>query len=305
MPRPRLVFFGTAEFSVPSLRALITSGANIVAVVTRPDARSGRHRELVAPPVKTLADNANLTVLQPTSPIQITPELAALEPTIGILVSYGRLIPASILKAFPDGIINVHASLLPRWRGASPIESALLAGDRSTGISLMRLETGLDTGPVYARHELKLGGHETRPELYDRLAALGAELLVQQLPAIILGQLKPVAQNDAKVTTCGLITKADGLIDWTKPAISLERQIRAYLGWPGSVTEISGRTVTVTAAHIGLSHGKLAPGRAIAHDGELAVATGDGLLVIDRLKPAGRREMSGREFVAGVPELRR
>ena len=305
MSRPRLVFFGTADFSVPTLRALIAGDYPIVAVVTRPDARVGRHRELVAPAVKTVAEDARLTVLQPERPAEIMPELRALEPTIGVLVSYGLIIPPSILELFPDGIINIHGSLLPRWRGASPIEAALLAGDHFTGVSLMKLESGLDTGPIYTSHHIKLGGHETKPILYERLAALGAELLAHRLPAIIDGSLPPVSQDESLVTTCGLITKADGCVDWTKPAATLEREVRAYLGWPGSAAEILGRTVTLTASHVGLGTAKIDPGTAIAHDGELAIATGNGLLIIDRLKPSGRREMTGREFVAGVPELRR
>jgi methionyl-tRNA formyltransferase len=303
--RPRLVFFGTADFSLPTLRTLASLDYHIVGVVTRPDARVGRSGQPVAPAVKQYAESQRLTVLQPKRPSDIIPELRALEPTHGILVSYGRLIPASILELVAGGIINVHASLLPRWRGASPIEAAILAGDRHTGVSLMQLEPGLDTGPVYAQHKIRLGGHETKPELYDRLAALGAELLVRELPGILSGTLTPVAQPETGATSCGLITKAAGQLDWTKPASVLEREIRAYLGWPGSSGLVAGRQVIVTAAHVGLGFTRLKPGEAIASGGELAVVTGDSLLVIDRLKPAGRREMTGREFVAGVPEFHR
>jgi methionyl-tRNA formyltransferase len=224
----------------------------------------------------------------------------ALRPDAGIVVAYGKLIPSVILEQFPKGLINIHASLLPRYRGASPIESAILAGDDATGVTLMRLDKGMDTGPTYDVAKLQLTGTETRPDLYAQLAELGSEHLSAKLTAILEGNIVPVPQDSTQATTVGLIRKQDGHIDWSQPAITIERQIRAYLDWPGSRTEITGTDATITAAHIHVADGPA--GTAFkTPSSELAVYAGVGSLIIDRLKPAGKREMTGLEFLAGHP----
>ena len=298
MKQHRLVFFGTDAFSVPSLVRLLAEGANVVAVVTKPDSRTGRGREHTAPAVKRLAAAKRIPVLQPAKLRDSHAELAALKPDAGIVVAYGKIIPQAILDLFPLGLINVHASLLPRYRGASPIENALLNGDPDTGVTLMQLESGLDTGPTYDTVKLQLHGTETRLDLYERLAEQGAELLATRLSSILTGNLVPVPQDNSRATHTGLIRKADGLIDWSRPAAAIERQIRAYLGWPGSRTEIVGTEITVTAAHVIPAEGP--PGTAYrTPTGELAVYTAEGSLVIETLKPAGKREMTGPEFLTG------
>jgi methionyl-tRNA formyltransferase len=298
MTADRLVFFGTDAFSVPSLIRLLAEQRHIVAVVTKPDSRTGRGRELSSPAVKRLADAGGIPVFQPSRVRDIESSLRKLEPTAGVVVAYGKIIPQAVLDVFPKGLINVHASLLPLYRGASPIEHAILAGDEDTGVTLMQLEAGLDTGPTYDSSSVQLVGTETRPDLYERLAELGADLLSSKLDAILSGTIVPVPQDNSLASHTGLINKRDGHIDWTKPAAQLEREVRAYLIWPGSHAEVSGIDVTITAAHVEPGAGD--PGTAYrTPDGQLGVHTGAETLVIDRLKPSGKREMTGQEFLAG------
>ena len=303
MTRDRLVFFGTDAFSVPSLVRLLAERWNVVAVVTKPDSRTGRGRELTVPAVKRLAVARGLPVLQPHKLANIKDDLAALKPAAGIVVAYGKIIPGSVLHLFPKGVINVHASLLPAYRGASPIEAALLNGDEDTGVTLMQLEPGLDTGPTYDSSTVQLAGKENRLEMYEHLAEVGADLLATKLEAIMLGNIVPIPQDNTKASVTTLINKQAGRIDWSKPAEALEREIRAYLGWPGSRAQIAGTDVTITAARVLPKDGH--PGTAHkTPSGELAVYAGHGCLIIDRLKPAGKREMTGPEFLAGHPVSR-
>lgn len=300
MTRDRLIFFGTDAFSVPSLVHLLAAKWNVVAIVTKPDSRTGRGRELTLPAVKRLAIAQNIPVLQPHKLAEINDQIRELKPTAGVVVAYGRIIPESTLKLFPKGIINVHASLLPRHRGASPIETAILAGDDATGVTLMQLDPGLDTGPTYDAATLQLGGTENRLELYENLAELGADLLGTKLADILSGTIVPIPQDHAKASTTRLITKSDGRIDWSKPASQLEREIRAYLGWPGSRADLAGTEATITAAHLLPKDGPAGTAYKTPAS-ELAVHAGKGSLIIDRLKPAGKREMTGPEFLAGHP----
>lgn len=208
------------------------------------------------------------------------------------------ILPPIVLDHFSSGLVNVHASLLPRWRGPSPIEAAILEGDTETGVTLMSLAPAMDSGPIYTQAHLPLSDAETKPELYKSLAELGSQVLTQALPDILEGELTPEPQDEAAVTYCPLIQKNDGLIDWQQPAEQIARQIRAYLGWPGSRTEINATTVTITTAHpINLSG---APGEfLVTETGELLVYCQTGALIIDRLIPAGKREMSGQDFARG------
>ncbi len=295
------MFFGTDAFSIPTLVRLLAENWPIVAVVTKPDSRTGRGQQLTAPAVKRLALAASIPVFQPEGKLaDISADLGALRPTAGIVVAYGKIIPAAIRDLFPKGLINIHASLLPAYRGASPIEAAILHGDAVTGVTLMQIEAGLDTGPTYDAAKLQLAGTETRLDLYERLAELGAEFTSSKLASILDGTIVPLPQDNARATTVSLIQKSDGHIDWTNPADHLERQIRAYLGWPGSHAHLAGTDVIITAAHVSPKPGE--PGIACTSaSGELAVHSGEGSLIIDRLKPAGKREMTGLEFLAGHP----
>lgn len=300
MTSDRIVFFGTDAFSVPALIQLLAGGWDVAAVVTKPDSRTGRGRELTPPAVKRLALAKKIPVLQPDDVESIIGDLRELRGTSGVVVAYGKIIPPSVLELFPKGLVNIHPSLLPKYRGATPIESAILAGDTETGVTLMQLDAGMDTGPTYVTEKLQLAGNETRPELYERLAVMGAELLEIKLPQILSGTIVSIPQDNATASNVGRISKADGIIDWSKPATMLERQVRAYLGWPGSRAELTDVKATITAAHVSPKSGHAGTAYK-SESSELAVYAGEGSLVIDRLIPAGKREMTGLEFLAGHP----
>jgi methionyl-tRNA formyltransferase len=296
----KLIFFGTDAFSVPSLVRLIAEKWNIITVITKPDSKMGRGQELSAPAVKKLAQAAGIPVLQPSKLSEIEGEFRNLAPDAGIVVAYGKIIQPQILEIFPKGLINVHPSLLPRFRGASPIESTILAGDEQTGVTLMQLDRAVDSGPTYDIAKLQLGGTETRPELYERLAEMGAERLAAKLPSILDGTIVPIPQDTSKVTHSKMLKKSDGRIDWNKNASELEREVRAYLGWPGSAAQIAGIEVIITASHVSPKDGPSGTAY-VSPSQELAVYASTGTLIIDRLKPAGKREMTGMEFLSGHP----
>jgi len=285
----RLIFFGTEDFSTASLKRLIADGWNIVAVVTKPDAKSGRGQKLTPPLVKTVAAKHKIPVLQPASLPKVVYEIASLEPSHGILAAYGKIIPQTLIDIFPGGIINVHPSLLPKWRGASPIEAAILNGDGQTGISLMRLTAEMDEGPVYDQKSVVLTDEESGPELTSRLAECGASFLSEKLPSIIDGGLAPQPQDASRATYSNLLKKEDGYIDWTQPAEVYERQIRAYLGYPKSSAEINGQRVILTKARTAKNES----------DGKLVVACQPGWLeVLELVAPSGRT-MTGKDFLLG------
>lgn len=299
--RPPVVFFGSDNFSLPSLAALHRAGWEIKAVVTKPDSPAGRGRRLTPPHAKVWAQEHGIAILQPEKLTEITDELNSFGVQLGAVASYGKLIPDKILDIFPLGLINVHPSLLPKYRGPAPIEAAILNGDAETGVSIMRVTHEMDAGPVYAQETVPLTGRETQPELYDQLAKIGAELLEEALPGIAAGHLEARPQNDKLAVTTSLIQKADGQIDWAQPAGQIERQIRAYLSWPGSRTELFGREILLTGAHaVPSDNPELEPGAAERVDGAIRVQTGSGTLCLDRLKPAGGREMNAKEFLSGI-----
>jgi len=305
-----IVFFGTDVFSIPSLQALVDAGYPIEAVITKPDARVGRGREVTPPQVKQLAQSHGIRVLQPSNSAELFEVTSNLKSVYGVVVAYGRIIAPAVLERFSGGLINLHPSLLPKYRGPAPIESTILNGDKMTGICIMKLDAGMDTGPVFVREAVPLTGVETRPALHDHLASYGANLLAGSLADIIGGELTPVPQSaftDEPVSVTKLITKSDGIVDWIKPAVAIERHVRAYLGWPGSKTMIDGIDVTITAARTGDSLSLMGTGETGGQPGtpfktatgELAVITGYGELIIERLKPAGKNEMTGQAFLAG------
>lgn len=301
-PAHPIIFFGTEDFSAASLEALIAAGFTVAAAVTKPDTKKGRGRTLVPPTVKVIAEAHNIPVWQPANLDEIIPEITALQaahalPLAGVLVSFGKIIPQHIIDLFTPGIINVHPSELPRYRGPSPIESAILNGDATTGVSIMQLSARMDAGPVYHFTPHPLNGTETQPELYATLANLGGAALTKVLPGILSGTLQPTSQNEAAATYCQLIQKSDGIIDWQQPANTIERHIRAYNGWPGSRTALHGVDVTITSAHIAEEHSELG-----AHP--LTLPCGNGtFLAIDTLKPAGKKEMTAQAFANGYGHL--
>ncbi len=285
-----LVFFGTEEFSLTALTGLIEAGYTIAAVVTKPDSRKGRGQQLVPPSVKIVAERHNIPVLQPQKLSDIAERIKAFDHPVGILVSYGKIIPQSIIDLFEPGIINLHPSLLPLYRGPSPIESAIKNGDDTTGVSIMQLSAKMDAGPVYAAKEYPLAGTETRLELYHTLATLGTNLLLETLPRIIDGSLKPLKQDESKAIYCQLLQKEDALLKPdTMSAQAAERLVRAHIGFPKTKIDINGSPIIITKAHV--SHEKNTPLDILCKDGAS--------LSIDELIAPSGRSMDSAAFQRG------
>ena len=248
---PKIIFFGTEDYSLSSLEALVEAGFNVVAAITKPDAPRGRGQTLTEPPVKTFAKNHNIAVWQPTKLKDIEDEIRKLQPVTGVLVAYGKIIPKSTIDLFTPGIINLHPSLLPHWRGPSPIEAAIANQDQETGVSIMQLDVKMDAGPVYIQESIALSGCETKPELYNRLFSLGNKLLVDNLNRITSGNLLPKDQDDTNATYCQLLSKANSqLSPSTMTAAEIDAHIRAHLGFPRSRMNILGSSIIVTKAHV-------------------------------------------------------
>lgn len=293
----QIVFFGTEDFSAKSLRALIDAGFEIAAVVTKPDSAQGRGKKIQSHPIKEIALAANIPVWQPEKVLEISDNIKGLQNPVGILVSYGNLIPDSILDLFKPGIINIHPSLLPKYRGPSPIESAILNGDSQTGVSIMKLTKEMDAGPIYSQIKIDLKNDEYSEDLYETLAKKGAELLIDILPSVLDEQLQPTTQDEADTSYCQLIEKSDGIIDWNKPASTIEREIRAFHRWPKSRTKLGEVEVIITKAHIYDAEG--APGKTDIKDTDLIVYCGEKSLSIDTIQPLGKKEMPIQAFLAG------
>lgn len=246
----RLVFFGTELFSVPSLQALIDAGYDIAAIITKPDTVRGRGKKTFVHPVKQIGLDHNIPVLQPERLLDIEAELRSFHATAAVLVSYGKIIPKRVLDVFePIGIINIHPSRLPQFRGPSPIEATIISGQHNTAVSIMKLDAGMDTGPVYIQREVALTGNESKPDLVTRLSSIGAETLITALPDILSGQLIAKPQENTDVSVTSLISKPDGVLDpTTDDALLLERKIRAYQGYPKPHLTVLDNDVIVTSA---------------------------------------------------------
>jgi methionyl-tRNA formyltransferase len=298
----RIVFFGTPEFAVPSLDTLRRGGHEVSAVVTQPDRPHGRSRsKLVAPPVKDAAVAAGLDVLQPERPVGdlFAATLRHTGADLGVVVAYGHILRPEILSIPTRGMLNVHASLLPRWRGAAPIQAAILHGDRITGVSIMQMEAGLDSGPVYLRRELPIGAEDTTGTLTPRLAELGAEALLEVVDALEAGDLAAVKQDDALATLAPKVTRLSARVAWSGTAVDVALHIRAFDPWPGAWSEGSGGEVKLYTPRI--AEGRGAPGQVLEAQSALIVACGDGAVQVAEVKPAGGRRMAAAEWLRGRP----
>jgi methionyl-tRNA formyltransferase len=248
------VFFGTEDFSLYSLKTLIEAGFPVVAVVTKPDTKRGRDRALTQPAVKSYAEEHGVLVLQPSNLSDITQYIGSLSSPVGVLASYGKIIPQSILDLFSPGIINIHPSLLPKYRGPSPIEAAIEHRDSHTGVSIMKLVAKMDAGPIYTQAPYALDQTESKPELYNTLGLMGANLLAHTLPSIVDGSLQPTPQNESEATYCPLLSKKESLLDPKKITPGdAEARIRAHLGFPRTRMTIAGHQIIVTKAHAVMS----------------------------------------------------
>jgi methionyl-tRNA formyltransferase len=285
-----IIFFGTDTFSASALTALIEADYTIGAVITKPDSKSGRGQQLTAPLVKQIAETHGIAVWQPTKLIEVADAIKAFDDVIGVLSSYGRIVPQAIIDLFNPGIINIHPSLLPLYRGPSPIETAVMNGDTQTGVSIMKLTAEMDAGPVYAQEVYPLDSTETAPELYETLSALGGRMLIETLPGIIEGNLLPSPQENAAIF-CYLLKKEDAVL---KPeemtAIQAERQIRAFLSFPKTKLPYHNESLVITQSHVATETN--------AKDFVVEFKD-DSYLVIDELiAPSGKR-ISGQAFKNG------
>jgi methionyl-tRNA formyltransferase len=306
MPRMnRVVFMGTPQFSVPSLRTLIET-QEVVGVVTQPDRPAGRGRQLKPSPVKVVAESAGIPIYQPRS---LRSEEAAVplhewQPDVIVVAAFGQILRPHVLELPPEGCVNVHASLLPRWRGASPIQHAILAGDEQTGITLMQMDKGMDTGAIYVQEVTPISADDTSTTLHDRLAELGAQMLRSFLDDIVNGRLQAQPQDENLATYAPMIKKEAGQIAWQESAAAIDRRIRAMTPWPGAFTEWDGQYLKILAARpqpdrsLGVQ-----PGTVALVDGELLVQTGEGALALDQVQPAGKKAQDAGAFVRGRPQF--
>lgn len=302
MTMHKLIFFGNERLgtglatTAPTLQALIDNRYQITGVVVA-QKEVGKSRTSKQQEVVQLAETHNIPVFAPEKLADIADDLAAMKAEAAVLIAYGKIVPQSVIDIFPKGIINIHPSLLPRHRGSTPIESVILDGDAQTGVSLMQLAAEMDAGPVYSQTIIKLEGDETKQDLANKLQRLGADMLIRDLPKVLDGSLEATEQDESLATYDGRIAKADGVLDFTKPADVLDRQIRAYAVWPRSRTTIEGTEVIITKAHAG--DGEARSGAVVRNNDRLGIGCSQGILILDALTPNGKKEITASAFING------
>ncbi len=298
----RIAFAGTPTFAAVAMQALVDAQFEVVRVLTQPDRPAGRGLKPTPGAVKQLALHHGLNVIQPQT-LRREESLALLRATdaqVLVVAAYGLILPAAVLALFPAGCINIHASLLPRWRGAAPIQRAILAGDRETGISIMRMEQGLDTGPVYLTRKMPILAEDSAGSLHDRLAELGARCIVEALPQIVQGSLSPTAQPVDGITYAHKIAKAEAAVDWQRDAADVDRQIRAFNPFPGAFSQWGGDTVKIWRG-TAVDRVAAVPGEILSCSADgIDVACGRGMFRITELQRAGGRRLSAAQFVRGA-----
>ena len=290
---------GSPDFSLPALRA-VADTYEVIGVVTQPDRASGRGRELKPPPVKPLARELNIPVIQPEKLRQpeAMEQLRLWNPDLIVVAAFGQILKKDVLYLPRFGCINVHASLLPRWRGAAPINAALLHGDEETGITIMKMDVGLDTGPILTQRSIPLTREDTAGSVFEKLSHLGADLLIETLPDYLSGKIEPVPQPEEGMTYAPMLKKEEGRLDFTHSADELERRVRAFNPWPGAFMDFEGLLLKIHRAHV--EAGNAEAGQRLIYGDQPAVGAGDGLLVLDEVQPAGKKSMSGKSFLAGA-----
>jgi len=312
-----IVFIGTPAFAVPALRRLVADGHSISAVVTQPDRPAGRGRQPRSSPVKLTAAELSLPVLQPASlrEPKAVEQIRSLAPGVMVTVAYGQILRPELLEIPLRGVLNLHPSLLPRHRGPTPIPAAILAGDKITGVSIILMDAGMDSGPILAQCEHPIEASDTAGSLNDKLSVLSADLLAETLPRWMAGRITPEPQDDHLATKTPLLRKKDGAIDWSRSAVEIWRQVRAYNPWPGAFTEAGGAMLHIWRAWPLPNANAEAPGLVVALDAEqrsglphpasaaFGVETGEGLLAPLEVQRAGRRTLSAAEFLRGAPGL--
>jgi len=297
----KIIFMGTPDFGAPSLLSLIDQ-VNVLAVVTQPDKKVGRKQEVTESPIKKLALKHGIEILQPEKVkgnAEFIQRVKDLQPDLIVVVAYGFILPQEILDIPKYGVINVHASLLPKYRGASPIQAAILNGDKETGVTIMLIDDEVDHGPVLSEKTITITSSDNFESLHDKLAQLGADLLKDTLPKYISGEIEAVSQNEADATYCKILTKEDGKIDWAKPAEEIERQVRAFTPWPGSFAYWEDQTLKVLKAKYHNDNYNDNVGKIFKLKDGFAVVCGQGTLEILELQLEGKKPMSAKEFLNG------
>ena len=300
----RIVFAGTPEFAVPPLRALLDSPHEICGVYTQPDRPAGRGRKLTPSPVKVLALEAGLPVFQPETlkDEAAQAQLRNLNPDLMVVVAYGLLLPRAVIDTPPLGCINIHASLLPRWRGAAPIQRSIMAGDSETGVTIMYIEPRLDAGPMLLKKACPIGPDDTAGDLHDRLSRIGAEALLETLPLIAAGTAQPEIQDESLVTHAAKINKDDAQLDWSRPAAELQCQVRAFNPWPVAETVYRDQILRVWRATVVPESRSEPPGTLLIDGENLDVVTGHDCLRLLEIQLPGGKRISARDFINGHPE---
>ena len=294
-----MVFMGSPDFALPTLRAL-AQRYDVVGVVTQPDRASGRGRELKAPPVKTLALELGIPVMQPEKlrlP-EAMEQLRAWSPELIVVAAFGQILKKDVLELPRFGCINVHASLLPRWRGAAPINAAILHGDEETGVTIMQMDVGLDTGPMLSQRSIRLTREDTAGSVFEKLSKLGAELLIETLTGYLSGKIQPMPQPEDGVTYAPMLKKEEGQLDFTQDVNELERRVRAFNPWPGAFMDLDGTPLKVHRARAEASNASV--GQRLVYQNQPAVGASGGILILEEVQPAGKKSMSGKSFLAGA-----
>jgi len=295
----KIVFMGSPDFALPLLRALADT-YGVVGVVTQPDRASGRGRDLKAPPVKLLAQELGMPVMQPEKlkESDAMEQLHVWKPDLIVVAAFGQILRKDVLELPRFGCVNVHASLLPRWRGAAPINAAILHGDEETGVTIMQMDVGLDTGPMLSKRSIRIKSDDTAGSVFQSLSMLGADLLLETLPGYLSGEITPQSQPEEGTTYAPMLKKEDGRLDFTSDVNELERRVRAFNPWPGTFMDFDGTNLKVHRAHV--EQGTASAGERLIMQNQPAVGARGGILVLDEVQPAGKKSMSGKSFLAGA-----
>ena len=300
--KTRIAFMGTPDFALPSLREL-EKNFDLTAVITQPDRRAGRGRKLTPPPVKRTAQSLDVAIYQPESldEFEIQTILSDMDLDLIVVAAFGQILPREVLAIPRKGCLNVHASLLPRWRGASPINAAILHGDRESGVTIMKMDAGLDTGPILKQRKTIIRPDDTAGSLFNRLSRMGAEVLVEAIPPYLTGKLQPRSQDESLATYAPQLSREDGELDFSRRSDYLARQVRAFYPWPGSFTSWQGKRLIIHRAE---SADVTTPGvgEFTTYEDYPAVGTAEGLLVFLKVQPAGKKAMAGDAFLRGAQE---
>jgi methionyl-tRNA formyltransferase len=300
IPPPRIIFLGSPDFAIPALKALAAEYP-IIAVITQPDRPAGRNGKLRPPPVKTVALDLGLPVIQPEKlrVPSVLEQLRAWSPDLIVVAAFGQILRPELLDLPKYGSINIHGSILPRWRGAAPVQAAILAGDAETGVTIMKMDAGIDTGPLLGSCSIPIAQDETAGTLFDKLAVIGANLLLETLPRYLSGELVPQPQPALGVTHAKMLKKEDGRLDFSQPASSLERRVRAMDPWPGAFFDWKGTPIKLLRARVS-GEVSASPGDRVIVRGYPAIRTPQGDLILEEVQPAGKKPMDGKAFLAGA-----